>query len=90
MNHKQHTYLRSLDVIKQYCKSERLKGLMIVVNARKAFDSVDHNYMQGVLEAYTHPFTPNRDFTPGTLVFTHFTSARPRYALVTQKDKNKI
>ena len=25
---------------------------MIGVDARKAFDSVDHNYMQGVLEAY--------------------------------------
>ena len=47
-----HDNLRSLDLIKQYCKSERLKGLMIGVDARKAFDSVDHNYMQGVLEAY--------------------------------------
>ena len=26
---------------------------MIGVNGRKAFDSVDHNYMQGVLEAYS-------------------------------------
>ena len=26
------------------------------------------------------PFIPNSDFTPGTLVFTHFTSARRRYA----------
>ena len=25
---------------------------MIGVNARKAFDSVDHNYIQAVLEAY--------------------------------------
>ena len=25
---------------------------MIGVDARKAFDSIDHNYMQGVLEAY--------------------------------------
>ena len=25
---------------------------MIGVDARKAFDSLDHNYMQGVLEAY--------------------------------------
>ena len=25
---------------------------MIGVDGRKAFDSVDHNYMQGVLEAY--------------------------------------
>ena len=48
-----HDNLRSLDLIKQYCKSERIEGLMIGVVARKAFDSVDHNYMQGVLEAYS-------------------------------------
>ena len=29
-------------------------------------------------------------FTPGTPVFTHFTSAWRRYALVTQKDRKKI
>ena len=27
-----------------------------------------------------HPFTPYIGFTPGTPVFTHFTSARQRYA----------
>ena len=33
---------------------------MIGVDARKAFDSVDHNYMQGVLEAYGfHPKCKN-------------------------------
>ena len=32
-----HDNLRSLDLIKQYCKSERLKGLMIGVDTRKAF-----------------------------------------------------
>ena len=44
--------LRILDLIKQYYKSERIIGLMIGVGAKKAFDSVDHNYMQGVLETY--------------------------------------
>ena len=29
-------------------------------------------------------------YNPGTPVFTHFTSARRRYALVTQKDRKKI
>ena len=38
----------------------------------------------------THPLTPNSGFTPGTPVFTHFTSARRRYALVTQKDRKKL
>ena len=37
-------------------------------------------------ECHTHD-TQN---IPGTPVFAHFTSARGRYALVTQKDKNKI
>ena len=31
-----------------------------------------------------HPFTPNSGFTSGTPVFTHFTSARQRYALMMQ------
>ena len=31
--------------------SERIIGLMIGVDAKKAFDSIDHYYMQGVLEA---------------------------------------
>ncbi len=47
-----HDNLMSLNLIKQYCKSERIKGLMIGVNARKAFDSMDHHFMQEVLEAY--------------------------------------
>ena len=40
------------------------------------------------------PFTPNSGFTPGTPVFTHFTTARRRYAphavAVKNKNKNKI
>jgi hypothetical protein len=39
-----HNNLRSLNLIKQYCRSERIKGLMIGVDSRKAFDSVDHNF----------------------------------------------
>ena len=39
---------------------------------------------------HTHKKIPNSGFTPGTPVFTHFTSARRRYALVTQKDRQKI
>ena len=38
------------------------------------------------------PFTPNSGFTLGTPVFTHFTSARLRYAPhdVAVKNKNRI
>ena len=45
-------YLRSIDLIKQYCKMQRKKRLVIGVDARKVFDSVNHIYMQGILEAY--------------------------------------
>ena len=31
-------------LIKQYCKQEKIKGLLVGVDARKAFDSVDHEY----------------------------------------------
>ena len=38
------------------------------------------------------PFTPHSGFTPGTLVFTHYTSARGRYAPtdVAMKNETKI
>ena len=47
-----HNNLRSLKLIKQYCKEQKIKGLFVGVDARKAFDSVDHRYMLRVLEAY--------------------------------------
>ena len=39
-----HDNLRSLELIKQYFKQEKIKGLLVGVDARKAFDSVDHEY----------------------------------------------
>ena len=39
-------------MIKQYCEEEKIKGLLVGVDARKAFDSVDHEYMQEVLKSY--------------------------------------
>ena len=33
-------------------KQEKIKGLLVGVDARKAFDSVDHEYLFKVLEAY--------------------------------------
>ena len=47
-----HDNLRSIELIKHYCKEEKIKGLLVGVDAKKAFDSVDHGYMQGVLRAY--------------------------------------
>ena len=37
-------------------------------------------YVSAVILLGTHPLTPNSGFNPGTPVFTHFTSARWRYA----------
>ena len=51
-----HDNLRSLELIKQYCEEEKIKGLQVGVDARKAFDSVDHEYMQEVLK--NHGFGP--------------------------------
>ena len=40
-----------------------------------------HSFSQiSGIELKTHPFTPYSGFTPGTSVFTHYTSARRRYA----------
>ena len=33
-------------------KRKKIKGLLVGVDARKAFDSVDHEYMQEVLKSY--------------------------------------
>ena len=40
-----HGNLRSLELIKQYCEEEKIRGLLVGVDARKAFDSVDHEYL---------------------------------------------
>ena len=41
-----HDNLRSLELIKQYCIQEKIKGLLVGVDARKAFDSVHHEYYE--------------------------------------------
>ena len=50
MNHIRNTFevcvhdnLRSLKLIKQFCKNENIKGLMVAVDAIKAFDSLYYN-----------------------------------------------
>jgi hypothetical protein len=70
-----HNNLRSLKLIKQLCKQQKMKVLLIGVDATKAFDRVNHNYLFGVLEACR--FGPkfiswvkvlNKDLKAGTLV----------------------
>ena len=36
-----HNNLKSLELIKQYCEEEKLKGLLVGADAKKAFDSMD-------------------------------------------------
>ena len=31
-------------MIKQYCEEEKIRGLLVGVDAKKAFDSIDHEY----------------------------------------------
>ena len=46
------TFFKLCRLIQQYCNEQKIKGLLVGVNARKAFDSVDHEYLLIVLEAY--------------------------------------
>ena len=44
--------LRSNFFFKQYCKTNKLNAVLISLDAKKAFDSVDHKYIEETLLAY--------------------------------------
>jgi hypothetical protein len=44
--------LRSNFFFKQYCKTNKLNAVLISLDAKKAFDSVDHKYIEETLMAY--------------------------------------
>ena len=44
--------LRSNFYVKNLCKSQKLDGLLISLDAKKAFDSVSHDYIRETLKAY--------------------------------------
>ena len=44
--------LRGNFYLKNYCKNKEIEGLMISLDAKKAFDSVSHEYIKKVLEVY--------------------------------------
>ena len=56
-----HDNLRSLKLIKQLCKTGKIKGLVVGVDARKALGCVNYNYMQAVLDKYRQSRVPTRD-----------------------------
>ena len=43
--------------MKDYCLSENLDAVLISLDAKKAFDSLDHGYIEKTLEKYG--FGPN-------------------------------
>ncbi len=49
--------LRTNFYFKQYCKSNKCNSVLISLDAKKAFDSVDHKYIKDTLHAYG--FGPN-------------------------------
>ena len=44
--------LRSNLFLKNYCEKNKVDGLLVSLDAKKAFDSVSHSYIRNVLEAY--------------------------------------
>ena len=44
-----HANLRSLELIKQYYEEEKIRGLLLGVDAKKAFDSMDHEYCHSMI-----------------------------------------
>jgi len=47
-----HDNLRFIDLWKSYCISKGVDGVIVALDAKKAFDSVDHKYLFEVLKRY--------------------------------------
>jgi len=47
-----HDNLRLFDFYKNYCKKNNVDGLLISLDAKKAFDSVSHKYLHVILKKY--------------------------------------
>ncbi len=47
-----HNNTRMFDFYKTYCKENNIDAILMSLDAKKAFDSVDHKYMTVVLEKY--------------------------------------
>jgi hypothetical protein len=44
--------IRSNNFVKEYCKANNINAALVSLDAKKAFDSVDHKYIDEVLENY--------------------------------------
>ncbi len=47
-----HDNLRSIDIVKDICSKRNIDGYLVSLDARKAFDSVDHNFIDAVLKKF--------------------------------------
>jgi len=47
-----HDNLRVFDFYNNYCRTHNIEGLLVSLDAKKAFDSVSHKYMHEVLRRY--------------------------------------
>ncbi len=50
-----HDNLRTIDIIKDECVRHRLDGFLVSLDAKKAFDSVDHCFIKRVLSCFNFP-----------------------------------
>jgi exonuclease III len=53
-----HDNLRSIDIVKDMCSSHNIEGYLVSLDAKKAFDSVDHKFIDAVL----HKFNCSNEF----------------------------
>jgi len=47
-----HDNLRTIDIIRNYCTQKNINGFLVSLDAKKAFDSVDHRFIEKVLEKF--------------------------------------
>ncbi len=50
-----HDNLRLIDIIKDECNSKNVDGFLVSLDAKKAFDSVDHVFIKAVLTRFNFP-----------------------------------
>ena len=47
-----HDNLRAIEIIRDYCSDNNVEGYLVSLDAKKAFDSVDHSFIENVLRKF--------------------------------------
>ena len=88
-----HDNLRGIELIKEYCQKSKVCGFLVSLDARKAFDSVDHSFITKVLEKFqiSSQFIKifkllYNDITAQVLINGHLTNSFPIERSVKQGD----